>query len=101
MCFVKKTHSESYLHYFSYASEKIKLGIAQSLFLRALRICSPDFLDNEIEHVKTVLTNLAYPRKVLKQDLLKARKVHFSIRKKKLPKNKNYEVTFYKKFRKI
>ena len=76
--FRKKTHSESYLHYFSYASEKIKLGIAQSLFLRALRICSPDFLDSEIDHVKNVLTKLAYPKKVLKLALLKARKVRFS-----------------------
>ena len=71
--FRKKTHSESYLHYFSYASEKIKLGIAQSLFLRALRICSPDFLDSEIDHVKNVLTKLAYPKKVLKLALLKTR----------------------------
>ena len=54
-----------------------------------MRICSPEFLDNEIEHIEIVLTKLAYPKKVLKQALLKARKVHFSIRKKKPPKNEN------------
>ena len=75
--FRKQTHSESYLHYFSYASEKIKLGLAQSLFLRALRICSPEFLD-EISHVKNALNKLAYPKKVLQKALFKARKVHFS-----------------------
>ena len=68
--FRKQTHSESYLHYFSYASEKIKLGLAQSLFLRALRICSPEFLDNEISHVKNALNKLAYPKKVLQKDLI-------------------------------
>ncbi len=62
--FRKETHSESYLHYFSYASEDIKLGIAQSLFLRALRICSIgiEFLDNEINHIKNSLLKLAYPK---------------------------------------
>ena len=80
--FRKKTHSESYLHYFSYASEKIKLGIAQSLFLRALRICSPEFLDFEIDHVKNALTKLAYPKTVLNIALIKAKKVYFSSNKK-------------------
>ena len=78
----KPTHSETYLHYFAHASEDIKLGIAQSLFLRALRICSPEFLDKEINHIKCSFRNLAYPPKVLNEALLKARKVHFS-------KNKN------------
>ena len=87
--FRKQTHSESYLHYFSYTSEKIKLGLAQSLFLRALRICSPEFLDNEISHVKNALNKLAYPKKVLQKALLKARKVHFSSHKNDAPKKDN------------
>ena len=80
--FRKPTHSETYLHYFSYASEDIKLGVVQSLFLRAYRICSPEFLDSEIDHIKNSFKQLAYPQNILKKALLKARKVHFS-------KNKN------------
>ena len=99
--FRKETHSESYLHYFSYASESIKLGLAQSLFLRAYRICDQEFLTKEIDHVKTVLRKLAYPKKFLNKALIKAKKSHFSVSKKvtndlnkkmiKLPYNKNLE----------
>ena len=89
--FRKPTHSETYLHYFAHASEDIKLGIAQSLFLRAFRICSPEFLDNEINHIKCSFRNLAYPPKVLNKALLKARKVHFSKNKNKPTNNINNE----------
>ena len=52
--FRKKTHSESYLHYFSYTPQNIKLGVAQNLFLRGYRICSNMFLEKELNHVKNV-----------------------------------------------
>ena len=99
--FRKETHSESYLHYFSYASESIKIGLAQSLFLRAYRICDQDFLTKEIDHVKRALSKLAYPEKILNKALKKAKKTHFSVGKKvtnddnkkmiKLPYNRNLE----------
>ena len=99
--FRKKTNSESYLHYFSYASETIKSGIAQSLFLRAYRICDKEYLQKEIDHIKTSLKKLAYPEKVLNKALKRAKKTHFCTNKKvvldenkkmiKLPYNKNLE----------
>ena len=51
----KPTNAESYLHYFSYSPINIKIGLAQGLFLRALRVCDPEFLDSEIKHIKASL----------------------------------------------
>ena len=48
------------------------------LILHALRVCSPEFLDQELEHIKFSLTKLAYPDHVLKKAYLKARRTHFT-----------------------
>ena len=73
----KPTHSESYLHYFSYCASSIKLSVAKSLFLRALRVCNDENLQMEFNHIKTSLKRLAYPERVLKNALNKAKKHHF------------------------
>lgn len=39
----------------------IKLGLAKTLFLRALRICDNFFIFDKFEHVKSSLRMLAYP----------------------------------------
>ena len=57
----KPTNSNMYLHYFSHTSIDLKIGLAQCLFLRAYRICSECFLDQEICLIKNTLKNLAYP----------------------------------------
>ena len=74
----KPTNSEGYLHFFSFSALYIKVGLAQSLFLRALRVCSPEFLDDEINHIFKSLKKLAYPQHVLKRALTKARKTHYN-----------------------
>ena len=73
----KPTNAESYLHYFSYSPINIKIGLAQGLFLRALRVCDPEFLDSEIKHIKASLKKLAYPDKILTKAYFKARTSHF------------------------
>lgn len=57
----KPTHSGSYLHYFSNHSVQVKRSMASGLFLRALRICSPQYLDQELNCIKKQLSKLAYP----------------------------------------
>lgn len=69
----KPTHSGSYLHFFSHHSDKVKSSVASGLFLRALRICSPQNLDQEIECVKSQLSKLAYPSWFLDKALSIAR----------------------------
>lgn len=66
----KTTHTNSYVHWYSCHSDGIKNGILKGQFLRALNICSPEFLDEEIEMIKKNFKNLNYPiyfiNKVLK-----------------------------------
>ena len=70
----KPTDSDMYLHYFSFSSFNVKRGVAQGLFLRALRICKNDiFLNNEINYIFKTLSTLAYPKHVLNSALKKAR----------------------------
>ncbi|XP_076036095.1 uncharacterized protein LOC143022045 [Oratosquilla oratoria] len=45
----KPTHTGSYLHFFSHHPEKVKYSVASGLYLRALRLCSPQHLEEELE----------------------------------------------------
>ena len=71
--FRKSTHSNNYLHYLSFHSQSIKISVAQNLFLRAFRICSSDFLNEEINYIFSSFSKLAYPDFILKKALRKAR----------------------------
>ena len=73
----KPTHSESYLHYYSYCAESIKLSVAKSLFLRAYRVCGDNNMHLEINHIKKTLKKLAYPDKVLSKALSKAKQHYY------------------------
>ena len=73
----KPTHSNSYLHYFSFSHNSIKLGLVQSLFLRAYRVCSDNFLTEEINFITNSLKKLAYPEKILNKGLSKAKRTFF------------------------
>ena len=42
----KPTFSISYIHFFGYHDTSVKISIASNLFLHALRICSPTYLDS-------------------------------------------------------
>ena len=57
----KPTHSGNYLHFFSNHSDKIKRSVASGLFLRALRICSPSYLQQELDIINGQLSKLGYP----------------------------------------
>ena len=61
----------------------MKIGVAQGLFLRALRICKNDcYLKKEFDHIFDSLMALAYPEHILKLALKKARVTHFRDNKK-------------------
>ena len=51
--------------------------LGYQLFLRAFRICSPDFLPAEINHIKASLGKCAYPDYILSKALYKARRTYF------------------------
>ena len=47
----KPTNKDDYIHYYSAHSNKTKSGVVIGFFLRALRICSPEFLESEVTYV--------------------------------------------------
>ncbi|XP_069980163.1 uncharacterized protein [Penaeus vannamei] len=48
-----------------FSFKKTKEGVVIRFFLRALRICIPDFLKEEMQHVCNTLQHLRYPRSML------------------------------------
>ena len=57
----KPTSVESFVHYFSNHDISVKRSIFNSMFLRALRICDPEFFDGEIKKIYAIGKNLCYP----------------------------------------
>ena len=66
-------HSGMYVHVFSYHPLHVKRSIA-SLFLRALRICDPPFLDEEIDFLRQSFSKLGYPSHILDSSLSHAKR---------------------------
>ena len=57
----KPTHSAAFVHWFSWHSTQTKRGIVVGQFIRAFKICSPIYLNNEINFIKRVFKDLSYP----------------------------------------
>ena len=73
----KPTFSISYIHFLSYHDKKIKIGVACNLFLRALRICSTEFLDEEFNKIRQHLNYLKYPIFIMEKALNKAKAIFY------------------------
>ena len=50
-----------------------------SMFLRAYRVCSPLFLDEEIKKIENIFCEVRYPRHMIGKAHSKARKQYFSL----------------------
>ena len=79
----KPTNKECYVHFYSGHSDRVKRGIVIGFFLRAYRICSEEYLDDEIQHIISSFTKLKYPKGLLLD--LKRRALNI---RKKSPKAK-------------
>ena len=75
----KPTHVCSYIHYYSNHSDKIKKATFSSMFLRALRVCSPDFLSEEFQYIFSISEKLKYPNYFIQCALRKAQKTFYSV----------------------
>jgi len=71
----KPTNKDDFIHYFSAHSKRTKEGVVIGFFLRALRICSPEFLEDEMKHVYNTFQHLHYPRSMLTHLRRKAEKI--------------------------
>ena len=58
----KPTNREDYVHFFSVHTDKVKRGIVIGFFLRAFRVCSEEYLEEEIQHIILSFMKLKYPK---------------------------------------
>ena len=73
----KPTHTESYIRFYSFHSHQIKVGIMAGLFLRALRLCDPEFLDTEYNHLFNTFKRLGYPHHFIMKGLSSAKRTFY------------------------
>ena len=78
----KTTNKYDHLHYYSHHNNKIKSGIIIGFYLRALRICTPQHLKNEEEHLEKSFRTLHYPTHFINQARKKAHRIHRKTEKK-------------------
>ena len=56
----KPTATDLYTHFYSFHLLHTKEGVVMNLFLRALKLCSKEYLDAEISHIHNDFLNLRY-----------------------------------------
>ena len=61
----KPTNKDDYIHFLSGHSERVKSGVIIGFFLRALRICSSEYLKDECDYIIRKFKELAYPMGLL------------------------------------
>ena len=73
--FRKPTNRDDFIHYYSAHNNRIKTGVVIGFFLRALRICSSEYLNAEIAYIKDAFHKLKYPNGLLSRLLKKSREI--------------------------
>ena len=91
----KPTSNSSYIHYYSGHDNKIKKSVFHSMYLRALRICSPSYFDAEIEKIQLIGQNLKYPPSFLTSAYNAAKKTFYRTGDKPIVDFKNTLVVPY------
>ena len=71
----KPTNKEDYIHFFSSHSMRTKSGIVIGFFLRAFRICSEEYIEDEVSHIFSIFRDLKYPKALLIKCRNKARQI--------------------------
>ena len=61
----KPTNKDDLIHYFSAHSARVKSGVVIGFYLRALRICSPCFLQDELDYIVATFLRLKFPLAML------------------------------------
>ena len=81
--FRKPTNVCSYIHFYSDHCKQIKMSTFTSMFLRAYRVCSPEFLDAEMDNIFKISEKLKYPKHFIDCALQKAKKTFYSVATRK------------------
>jgi hypothetical protein len=68
----KPTFSGEYVHWHSFTPLKRKTNIITCLVTRAVRICSPSKIDEEMENILNIFSNLCYPQHIVRSTMNRA-----------------------------
>ena len=88
----KDTNKEDYLHFYSAHSSRVKSGVIIGFYLRAYRVCSEEYLNEELEHIQKIFTELRYPKVMLTRCRQKAKKIRGNTQIKDKKDKKGYKV---------
>ena len=61
----KPTNKDDLIHYFSAHSDRVKSGVVIGFYLRAMRICSPEYLQDELDYIVKAFLGLKFPLAML------------------------------------
>ena len=75
----KPTSNNSFIHFYSGHNDIVKRSVFISMFLRALRVCSPEYFNKEIKTIYEIGNNLKYSECFLDICFSKARKSFYNI----------------------
>lgn len=84
----KPTNKGDLLHFFSHHDHRTKRGVLIGFFLRALRICSPEFVEEECHHITTMFQRLRFPQHIINSCREKATKIMESTREQRQPQRR-------------
>lgn len=98
----KPTNINSFIHNFSNQENKIKKSVFITMFLRALNIVSPEFLDNEINNIYKIGYDHKYNKSFLDACFKQSKKTYYKVEQKPKKEYKNILVLpYYEKFKNI
>ena len=69
----KATHVNSYIHFYSNHHDTIKKSVFSGMFLRALRICDPEYIDEEVTEIRTIALNFCYAKQFIDKCWIQAK----------------------------
>ena len=71
----KPTYKNDLIHYYSHHDNNIKMGMIIGFQLRAIRICSPQYLEKEQQNILNCFSSLKYPKTFIQKAKEKATKI--------------------------
>ena len=76
MVYRKPTCKNDPIHFYSHHNNNAKRSIIRGFYLRAIRICSSKYLNDEFIHIENSFLNLQYPKSFIHFAKSKALKIH-------------------------
>ena len=74
--YCKPTCKNDHIHFYSHHNNNTKTGIIIGFYLRALRICSSKYFNDEFNHIENSFLNLLYPESFMHFAKSEAHKSH-------------------------